>query len=660
MTANRLYQLLPVIHRLRDAGRGEPLRALLQIITGQADEVGEQIARAYQDWFIETCADEVVPLIGALVGNPSTSRRDVVNTIRSRRRRGTLALLEELSEWPARAVTLHTLLGVTQPVRLGARPFARTLDLRDMEALDRVDGPFDTVAHTAGRRFTIGAVGLFVWRLRPYSITETAAFCVDRASNHYTFSILGNDTPLVADPVTEPSASHIADETNVPAFISRRDLDARPADYYGTSLRLWSGTGSKKQFIPLSRIVAADLSGWGYRPRGDQVAIDPELGRIAFSSRRAPDEGITVTYHYAFPADCGGGEYVRPLPPDDRTVYQVGPRHHPTIMKAVEKWRREGPATAIIEITDSGTYEERVDITLPAGRRLELRAAQRTRPVIHVPDRYGRPDSLRVRGDTGARLVIDGLLVAGRGVRVTGRLVRFDLRHCTLVPGWSISGADCEPADGGEPSLELDHTTAAVTVSHSILGAIRVNTDTVAHDPAPLVLRDSILDATAAAYHALSAAAGEPAHVVASFLRTTVFGKVCAESIDLAEDSIFTADVQVSHVQSGCLRFCHVPAGSHTPRRHACQPDGVLAVPGADRDAETRRVRPQFDSIRYGTPAYARLARQCPPEITTGASDDSEMGAYHDLFQPQREATLRARLAEFTPAGAAADLIFVT
>ena len=41
-----------------------------------------------------------------------------------------------------------------------------------------------------------------------------------------------------------------------------------------------------------------------------------------------------------------------------------------------------------------------------------------------------------------------------------------------------------------------------------------------------------------------------------------------------------------------------------------------------------------------------------------GADDESEMGVYHDLFQPQREANLRTRLDEFTPAGMTAGLFF--
>ena len=34
------------------------------------------------------------------------------------------------------------------------------------------------------------------------------------------------------------------------------------------------------------------------------------------------------------------------------------------------------------------------------------------------------------------------------------------------------------------------------------------------------------------------------------------------------------------------------------------------------------------------------------------------MGVFHDLYESQREANLRARLEEFTPAGVDAGLIF--
>ena len=76
------------------------------------------------------------------------------------------------------------------------------------------------------------------------------------------------------------------------------------------------------------------------------------------------------------------------------------------------------------------------------------------------------------------------------------------------------------------------------------------------------------------------------------------------------------------------------------------------------KDRETHRVRPRFTTTRYGTPAYGQLADDCAEEITSGADDESEMGAFHDLFQPQRTANLRARLDEYTPAGMEAGILF--
>ena len=139
---DRLYDLIPVVYRERDANQGYPLRSLLRVITEQVNVVEEDITRLYDNWFIETCDEWVVPYIGDLVGyallndagEPSNvttpraqqreriliPRRDVANTIHARRRKGTLALLEELSldvaGWPARPVEFYKLLGWTQNI----------------------------------------------------------------------------------------------------------------------------------------------------------------------------------------------------------------------------------------------------------------------------------------------------------------------------------------------------------------------------------------------------------------------------------------------------------------------------------------------------------------------------------------------------------------
>jgi len=62
----------------------------------------------------------------------------------------------------------------------------------------------------------------------------------------------------------------------------------------------------------------------------------------------------------------------------------------------------------------------------------------------------------------------------------------------------------------------------------------------------------------------------------------------------------------------------------------------------------------------YGRPDYMQLSGDCAVEITRGADDESEMGAYHDLYQPQRAAGLRTRLDEYSPAGMTAGLIFAS
>jgi hypothetical protein len=75
---------------------------------------------------------------------------------------------------------------------------------------------------------------------------------------------------------------------------------------------------------------------------------------------------------------------------------------------------------------------------------------------------------------------------------------------------------------------------------------------------------------------------------------------------------------------------------------------------------ERLRVEPQFNSTRYGRPTYAQLAASAAPEIGEGAEDGSEMGAFHHLYQPQRAANLRTRLAEYLPAGTDSGIIFAS
>ena len=528
-------------------GCATPIRAipcvrLLQVIAEQVNLVEADIAQLYENWFIETCQDWVVPYIGDLIGyapvheagelgDASTPegaarerilipRREVANTIRYRRRKGTLAMLEELAMavagWPARAVEFYRLLSVAQNIDYLHMDRGRTADLRDGDALDLLDGPFDELAHSVDvrrinshremGRFNIPSVGVFVCRLKVYSVTRTSAIHFEQeAPNCYLFSALGNDAQLFTHP--RSAAAHPPGELDLPIPIRRRPFEesqeSKTYAYCGTgnSLQIWFGPDWRP--VRPDQVVAADLTDWTYRPPAETVAVDPVLGRIVFPahspqfSARSLKGGVWVSYYYGFSADIGGGEYDRPISQHSGAkIYLVGTREplH-TINDALARWRNDPdhPIAAVIEIVDSGLYDERqpINIELQVEKQsLQIRAARRKRPVIRLSD------TLTVAGKAGSILILDGLLITGRGVQVdgpepngdgeqAGDLCSLTIRQCTLVPGWGLH-CDCGPTHQTEPSLELVNTSARIVIEHSIVGAIHVDADEAKHDPTPL------------------------------------------------------------------------------------------------------------------------------------------------------------------------------
>ena len=747
---DRLFHLLPAIYRIRDEELGFPMRAWLRVMAAQVNVVEDNIAQLYDNWFIETCEDWVVPYIGDLVGwqlvqeagLPGSSpadqarnralipRREIANIIRYRRRKGSLALLEELAAsvagWPARAVEFSRRLVEAQSLNHLHMERGRTLDLRECAALDRMGGPFDSSSrvtdlrrpnsrHSTGLYNTPG-VGLFVWRLRSFPVDFAPAACIEDVDpNCFTFNVLGHDSPLFNQPVAETDPSTIAAEKNVPGPIRRRVLDDRcrsgakvrhcaSAEYYGEgkSLAIWRMVAQRDpgdprssrpkyapQLVPRESIVVSDLSAWdSYIPRRGTVAVDPVLGRILFSADATPKDGVWVSYHYGFSGNIGGGSYDRPMlqPAAEAFAYlrvsKAGDLN--SIEGALQAWRGDpaAPPRAIIEITDNAVYTERLRIELRKGESLQIRAANGFRPVIRMLDwRVDGPDVLAVTGEAGSRFELDGVVVSGRNVELGGDLAQASIRHCTLVPGWSVH-CDCEPKRPTEPSLDILAPHICVEIEHSILGRIQVRPDLppieepegpqrqaaqlarcsgvgpgVRLDPIAISISDSIVDATSDIREAVGAPGCPVAHARLTILRCTIFGRVEAHSIELGEDSIFTGRIFVARRQAGCLRFCSVVPDSRTPRRYRCLPDLVDQNP-ATREQERARVRPMFRSTRYGSPDYGRLSDFCAPEVLRGAHDESEMGVFHDLYQAQRLANLRAALEEFVPASTDAGVLF--
>lgn len=696
---DQLYDLLPSVYRIRDGEGDEQLKALLSVIAEQITVLEENLDQYYDDQFIETCAEWVVPYIGDLVGNRTlhgvaptvlSRRAEVANTIAYRRRKGTATMLEQLARdvtgRPARVVEFFQLLATTQFMN-HLRPHNHYApDLRQWEKLERLNTAFDTVAHTAevrrittdGGRYNIPNIGIYLWRLGAYPL-EWSPAVAPFSDLRFTFSPLGNDSPLFTDPVPEKYISHLAEPINVPAPISRRVLAEYLDRYYGVDKSLYLRVNSTD--VDIANIMVCNLStippgnNWAHTPvSGNNIAIDPELGRIVLGDSYNVADTVEVIYHYGFSADMGGGEYERAESFEAPLTAATSVSMPASIQDALDSLAGSG----VVKVEDSGRYTGTASpssITVNADALIELRAANEHRPSLILDS------TLVISGGAESIVSLNGLLISENHIHIPAdsELEYLKLRHCTLVPGMSLD-LNSEPQQTGSPSLIVESPDVTIEIDDCILGGLRVV------EGATVKINNSIIDATDETRVAFAdpdddTAAGGVLEIVNS----TIIGKVHTRRLELASNTIFnarleagdgwTAPIHSQQTQTGCVRFSYVPPNSIVPRRYRCQPDLAIAKAikdkekngGALSDAEKLVIRnhiegqmqPVFTDHRYGRPAYAQLALSCPEEITRGAEDESEMGAFHDLYQPQRETDLLVRLDEYLRYGLQAGIFYV-
>jgi hypothetical protein len=655
-TPQRLYELLPAVYRQRDAELGFPLRDLVADLAEQAMVVEADIARLYESWFIETCDPWVVPYIGDLIGVRGAppagleQRAEVANTLAYRRRKGTLAALEQLARdvfgRPARAVEFFELLEATQFLSHLRPHCLRTPDLRQVERLEHLGGPFESAAHTVDvrrmirGRYNISNLGIYLWRLTAYPFLRSSwvtprsvGLPLVSSPYRYTFNPAGLDAPLFTDPVTEAERFELAAEINVPAPIRRRALNSTPDLYYGPEqsieVRAWGLPGvlpaDEPTVLPVAAIVAGDLSDWNRAVPAGRVAIDPVLGRLAFASGLNPT-AVEVRYAYGFSDGLGGGPYERQASftqiAGEATITVGRDGDEPTLADALTDWTG---GSAVILIQDSRTYDDPLPhVAIPEGVRLEVRAANGQRPCLLLQAPWEIAG-----GGKRSRFEINGLLVQGDRLRVTGDLAELRLRHCTLVP----------PVLTPQPALEVDSGTSLVLES-TITGPVWTGPKAV------FAASDSILDGRPA--DVFTGLAGTGPGGAFGAVRCTVLSGVHCREVTLAENSIFLAAARAARRQTGCVRFCWVHPDSRLPRRFHCQP------------ATRCGPAPRFTSLRYGDPGYCQLTADNPDTVRRLADDEGEPGAFASLHLVQREDYLRSRLAESLRAGLEIGIFFVT
>ena len=541
-------------------------------------------------------------------------------------------------------------------------PNVAWVNMRQAAALANIVTPFDTAAHTAEvrriarrrGRFNIPNIGIHLWRIRDFPVTDAPAVKLvpaNAADRRYLFGATGSNTRLYNHAVAEDAITHIAERENVPMPITRRELWDDVERFYPASIAVKFGSTT----LPPSAVAACDLSDfgadWAYAA-ADTVLIDPVLGRLSLPPTLTVDgrpvamTDPIVSYHYGFSAEIGGGPYGR-LATLGTGLGLVVPVTAPaSIGTALGGLAGSG----VVEVRGNGRFAETLGVTAAAGVQRELRAADGVRPTIVL----GGDLVITVADD--ADVTLNGLLITGGALRVAAASGRghVRIRHCTLVPGIALD-VDGMPIQPAAPSLIIESDSVTVEIEQSIIGAVR------AHEDATVRITDSIVDATTptgVAYAALDAnSAGGVIEIVAS----TVIGKVHARILELVSNSIIAARLATGDTwtyplwadrrQEGCVRFSYVPPGSRTPRRHQCQPSNA---------ADALRVQPQFTADRYGEPAYCQLSGRTPSEIRTGADDESEMGAFHHLYAPQRETNIGVRLEEYLRFGLEAGIFYAS
>jgi hypothetical protein len=543
--AQRLWQLLPGVYRARDSGTPGvpgPLQELIARIGAQAAVVRRSIDRLWADQAIETCDDWVIPYLGDLLDvnlvnglDARGQRLDVAKTIHYRRRKGTLAILEEIARdvtgWDAHVVeafrrlsrTRHGLdppvgtgplvaaLGAGAPATatgpaagellaregllgvLSGTPAGGLADLRSPHAGLLAGSAFDEFAHTADFRAGTGAVGrygipkllVFLWRLQSFPVQNGTPVAVSGCPDEFVFDPTGRRVPLFMSPLP-PEPDDFADtwtsqaEWQVPGPLTQSLLQALQDP--GTS----PPPPPHAPYPGLPSVPSFSGATSGTPPEPVTIEVWPEVGQFrATGPTLPPPVPDLVSYQYGFPAMIGAGPYDRTLLGDPPAVLapETDVRGGGGLGAALSGLSGQGT----VRIVDSQTYAGAITAATPVTALL-VQAGAGERPVIRLPAPAAPGDPPAAWTFTGggeeATLTLDGLLVSGGDIILRGAFASVRLTGFTADPGTAGEGGAgfATSVDGrtlAPTSIWIEAGPASagsvgeLLIDHCVLGPVR-------------------------------------------------------------------------------------------------------------------------------------------------------------------------------------------
>jgi hypothetical protein len=688
----KLWNLLPELYRAMDSDSPDetgPLREIVARIGAQAAVVRRSLDRLWENQSIESCDDLFINYIGDLLAtnivaslDARNRRLDVAKTIYYRRRKGTVALAEELAKditgWKARvsefflglARTRHNLdpaisqvdpvTGALTPLQLARRTLGvrtRTAaggfaDLRNVHGANLAGSAFDEYFHTADVRrgrgatgwYNIPRLGVFVWRLKTFSVQQVTPLRVKGCPQEYTFDPTGRDSLLFAREDTPTSDQWISPlEHQVPGPISFDLLRAEFTELYREkaprSLGVFKhNSGPHPYDLVLPKDVRHDPREAG---PPNSFWIDPVRGRIIAAAAGAVDD-YRVDYHYGFSSEIGAGPYDR----------RIGRRAEGSSAQPIEVSENGATLPAALQqisaagsgaltIADSLTYTSTAPVNVSGA--VLVQSENLCRPLVRpVPAADWTFNGV----GPAATLVLDGVFVSGgTAVVLTGTFESVTLRCCTLDPGtWNSdpphpawkTAADGQPLAAS--TLRIEGAVRTLSIQRSILGPIADAGPGTGVESA--IIADSIVQSAEQNVDAIALPRTD-----VSLTRCSILGTAKARRLEVSE-CILHDVAGADDTQQGCVRFSAFASGSKLPRRYEC--------------IELRVRAGLFERLDFGNPKFAQLLPTVPEQVMAGAEDGSEMGAFAREKAAIRERSLLIKYQEYLPLGIEPLVIHVT
>ena len=700
-------------------------------IAVQAAILRRSIDRLWEDQSIETCDDWVIAYIGDLLATNLISsldargqRLDVAKTIYYRRRKGTVAVLEEIARditgWNARVVEFFHRLGRTRhsidpPIGWPAQttnpeehrmlqqtqglvgsltktPMGGLADLRNVYGSSKAHSAFDEFFYTADFRRGRGQVGwhniprlgVFLWRLYSFPAGEPTNSYNPLSPNkgigiapveyaacpgHYTFDPTGREIPLFAD-ASRPFGDNWVSpaEWQLPVEISKALLKQELHHLYAIEKSdsiFFNSLGifdGQGNLIPVE-LITADSRNWNavLNPGRDNFAFLIEPENGKFiKGGKAFDSNVFVTYHYGFSSSIGAGFF-------DRRIL----RQPPTPMPNPQQEAIAGENNLVVPLTnlgptgtltilDSLTYTQ---VSQVIGiEKVTVRSENKTRPLIRLP--ASTPDASVLVFDganDSSELILEGLFVSGGDIVLRGKFKSVILICCTFDPGEMANSPESYAKAVDGRELIPCRLWIEAQVEHLTIDRCILGS---------IGTRLMIPETEGESSFEGAIATLTVSDSIIQSLGSEPAINLSSGKVNLTRSNILgTAKVHQLEA-SECILDNRVEVDNPQQgcvRFSAWVTNSILPKPY--ESVEIPPKSPLFATRRFGQPSYCQLQLGADAAIlnakdgktiTAGAQDGSEMGAFAREKNPIKERSLRIKYEEYMPLGLIPVIIYAT